>query len=182
MFKYDVKRNPLMSLLLILTIACLIGAELLAVLSSLATANYAISSIMTVALVTEGVIIALALVYILSTFLKGSVWMIIFDVVRLIATACICICLYMVLSERATLMGYLWFSTLETGNVSAELALTEGVISCVLYLAALAALACSGIGELVDARKRMKNREEILEEIQLLNEQLETLDKIEEVK
>ncbi len=175
MYKYLIKRNAWIGLLVALAAACLIAAELYAMLSSAATANYEISSLQLVMQLTEIAIGLLIFVFIFGSFLKGSFWMVVFDVLRFVAIVCICLSLYMVLSERATLMGYLWFSTLETGNVAAELALEQGVISCGLYLAALLFVGCSGLGELVDAKKRKMDKDDVLAEIKELQEKLKEM-------
>ncbi len=173
---YAIKRNNFFSLFIIAPIILLVAAEILSILSSRANATYEIERLQTVMICCEVAVLLLALIFIFSPYLRGNIGMIIVDAVRLAAVVLVCLCLYIVLDERATLMGYVWFSDLESGNAASVRALQQGVIASVLYAAALACLAVSGCIEFVNAKSIKRSKEAIEAEISALEEELKALD------
>lgn len=169
---YAIKRNNLATLVILLAVVGGIAAELLALFSSRANSTYAITSLYDVMIMTEVAVAVLVIIYIGSFFFKGNIAMIAFDVLRLAAVALLCVCFYLVLEERATLMGYVWFSDLESGNANSVNALNYGVGSAVCYAVTIIILAATGAVEFINARKQKRSREEILADIDKLKKEL----------
>ncbi len=169
---YAIKRNDFVTPVILLAVVGGIAAELLALFSSRANSTYAITSLYDVMIMTEVAVAVLVIIYIGSFFFKGNIAMIAFDVLRLAAVALLCVCLYLVLEERATLMGYVWFSDLESGNANSVNALNYGVASAACYAFTIIVLAVSGAVEFINAKKLKRTREEIIADIEVLNKEL----------
>ncbi|MCD8308292.1 MAG: hypothetical protein LUD19_00440 [Clostridia bacterium] len=178
---YAVNRNSYLSLLLILSIAAGAVAELFAIMSSRANSGYPISVLDDVMLYSELAVGLLIAIFVLSIFLKGKISTIILDLMRLAAVALFCMCMYYVLVERADLMGYVWFSTLESDNPDSVNALNYGVISAGCYVGAIIICAVSGGFDLVSSVKKSRTRQEVLADIAVLEEELASIP-AEEVK
>lgn len=172
---YQIKRNEYGSLSLLLPIAGAILAEYLAILSSYANSTYPIESLQSVMVMTEVAVGLLIAVFLLSVYLKGRICMYALDAVRLAAVVLLSICLYNVLEQRATLMGYVWFSDLESGNAKSVSALNYGVWSAVVYALTVLAAAATGAVEFVSAKKVARTREIVQEEIVELQRELDAL-------
>ena len=172
---YAIKRNNLATLVILLAVVGGIAAELLALFSSRANSTYAITSLYDVMIMTEVAVAVLVIIYIGSFFFKGNIAMIAFDVLRLAAVALLCVCLYLVLEERATLMGYVWFSDLESGNANSVSALNLGVASAALYVGSVILLAVTGAVEFISAKKVKRTREVVQAEIDELNKELASM-------
>lgn len=170
--RYAIKRNNLATLVILLAIVAGIAAEFLALLSSRANSTYAITALYDVMIMTEVAVAVLIIIYALSFFARGNIAMIVFDVLRLAAVALLCVCLFIVLDERATLMGYVWFSDLESGNANSVNALNYGVASAACYAFTIIVLAVSGAVEFINAKKLKRTREEIITDIEVLNKEL----------
>ena len=166
--RYAIKRNNLATLVILLAIVAGIAAEFLALLSSRANSTYAITALYDVMIMTEVAVAVLIIIYALSFFARGNIAMIVFDVLRLAAVALLCVCLFIVLDERATLMGYVWFSDLESGNANSVNALNYGVASAACYAFTIIVLAVSGAVEFINAKKLKRTREEIIADIEVL--------------
>ncbi len=172
MKKVNIKfnRSRLVTLIIILPILLIGAAEILAIISSHQTTSYAITELVTVEALSEVAIWLLIAAYVLSFFIKGKIYSIVFDVVRLGVVAMLCYCFYTVISERADLMGYVWFSDLESGNQTAVNALNYGVASGVLYVVGIISLAGSAAIEFVNAGIIKRTREEIESDTELQSE------------
>lgn len=169
---YLVKRNPYASPLLALPVVCLMIAEYLAYISSHANDTYAITALDEVMVLTEISAVLILVVLFAGIFLKGEASMIVLDALRMLAVALICMCFYIVLEQRATLMGYVWFSSLESGNANSVKALNYGVASAALYAFSLILLAISGAAEFVTCKKYKKTRAQLEQEIGELQSEL----------
>jgi hypothetical protein len=60
-----------------------------------------------------------------------------YDILRWLVVILICIALSLMISERTVLMGYIYFSDLESGNPVAVAAMNNAVVSWILYGLAL---------------------------------------------
>ena len=174
---YLIKRNQYGAPILLLPVLCVALAEFLAILSSRANSTYPVTELDSVMAMSEVAIVFLVLMSVLSVYLKGTASMAVMDAFRLIAVVMMCLCLYTMLDERATLMGYVWFSDLESGNANSVNALNYGVASAALYAAAILICAVSGAIEFVSCKKVKRSREDILADMAVLNEELSSLDK-----
>lgn len=175
--KYLVKRNQYGAPVLLLAVIAVALAEFMAILSSYANATYAITSLESDMAMSEIALVFLILMAVLSVYLKGTASMVVMDVFRLIAVIMACACLYTVLDERATLMGYVWFSDLESGNANSVNALNYGVAAAALYAFSVIVCAISGAVEFVSFKKVKRTREDVLAEIEGLNKELAAMDK-----
>ncbi len=173
--KYQINKNEYLSLLMLLPIAAGIIAEYMAILSSYANSSYAIESLQSVMVMTEIAVGFLIAMFFLSIYLKGRIFMYVFDAVRIAAVVLFSLCLYRVLDERATLMGYVWFSDLESGNANSVSALNYGVISAVMYAVTILLTAATGAVEFVTAKKIARTREVIQSEIEELQLELKSI-------
>ena len=174
---YLVRRNQYGAPLLLLPVLGVALAEFLAILSSYANKSYLINGLDSVMAMSEIAIVFLILMSVLSVYLKGTASMIVMDFLRLIAVAMMCACLYIVLEQRATLMGYVWFSDLESGNANSVNALNYGVAAAALYAVSVLVTAATGAIEFVSCKKVRRTREDVLGEIEELKSELEDMDK-----
>ena len=172
---YAIKRNGNGTALLLLPIILAAAAEILAFFSSRANSTYPITSLDTVMFLTEFAVGILVIIYVLSFILKGTACMVAFDALRGVAVALLCICIYTVLEERATLMGYVGFSDLESGNANSVSALNLGVASAALYVGSVILLAVTGAVEFISAKKVKRTREVVQAEIDELNKELASM-------
>lgn len=170
-----IKRNDYWVLALLLPMAAGAAAEFLAILSSYSNSTYAIESLQTVMVLSEIALALLAAMLLASFYLKGRIGMYVLDVVRVAAVVLLCVCLYQVLAERATLMGYVWFSDLESGNLNSVNALNYGVASAALYAVAILLTAATGWIEFVTKRGK-RTKEAIQAEIDALQKELKRLE------
>ena len=170
--KYEINRNNGAVIFLLIPIICAGAAELLAYFSSEANSAYAISVLDEIMFMSEFALALLAIVFVLSFFLKGQAALIVLDVLKAVAVVLLCVCLYDVLEERATLMGYVWFSDLESGNENSVNALNYGVISAVLYVVSIVSIAVTGCINLVSAKKIDRTPEVVRGEIEELQSEL----------
>ena len=173
---YKIKRNRFGTLIILIPIILIAFAELFAIMSSRETESYIITSLTTAEVLSEVCIALLIVAYVLSFHIKGRIYSIVFDVVRLAVAAMLCWCVYTILSERAELMGYVWFSDLESNNQLAVNALNYGVVSAVLYVVGIVALAASSVVEFVNAGVARRSREEVESEIRELQAELAAID------
>ena len=95
--------------------------------------------------------------------------------VRVAAVVLLCVCFYQVLAGRATLMGYVWFSDLESGNLNSVNALNYGVASAALYAVAILLTVATGWIEFVTKRGK-RTKEAIQAEIDALQKELKRLE------
>ena len=172
---YAIKRNDFGAAFLLLPVLAAVAAEILAYFSSRANGTYPITALETVMFLTEFAVGLLVISYVLSFFVKGKACMMAFDVFRAAAAALLCVCVYIVLEERATLMGYVWFSDLESGNVKSVSALNLGVASAACYVVSVILLAVSGAIEFVSAVKVKRTRETVQAEIAELERELKAI-------
>lgn len=175
--KYLIQRNNGGAMLLVLAILALVLAEVFALFSSRANNTYAIIGLDAVMIFTEVAVVFLVIVFFLSVYLKGKAFMLAMDLLRALAVALVCACLFIVLEQRATLMGYVWFSDLESGNVNSVNALNYGVASAAFYAVALIVMAITGGFELVSYKKVKRTPEVIQDEIAALQQELADMKK-----
>ncbi len=172
---YHIKKNQIVPLFILSAIILAVAAEVLALMSD-HTSSYTIENLITLMTLTEIAIFILIAVYILSFYLKGRINLILIDAARFAAVVLLCISLYYVLSDRATLMGYVWFSDLASGNADAVLALNYGVISAALYIATIIVLAVSCGWDIIPANKVKRTPEIVKAEIAALQKELVELE------
>ena len=170
--KYEINRNNRAVIFLLIPIVCAAFAELFAYFSSEANSAYAISVLEDVMFMSEFALAFLIEVFILSFLLKGRAALIVLDIMKMVAVVLLCVCLYYVLEERATLMGYVWFSDLESGNVNSVNALNYGVVSAACYAVSIISLAVTGCINLVSAKKIKRTPESVQKEIDELQREL----------
>ena len=169
-----IKRNQYLSLLLLLPIASAFIGECLAILSSYSNSSYAIEPLQQVMVLSEIAAALLIVMFIAGFYCTGRPAMYVLDALRIAAVVLLCVCLYLVLSQRATLMGYVWFSDLESGNIQSVKALNFGVASAAVYAVSILLCAATGVIEVV-ASKKARSREGIQAQIAALQKQLESL-------
>ncbi len=176
--KYAIERTQYFGSIFMALALILIGiAEMFVILSSRASTVYQLTNLLTIEILTEVAIGALILVVCLSFILKGRIYTIIFDIVRIGAVVVICYCLYSILAQRAELMGYVWFSDLEKNNENAVNALNFGVYSAVFYLLGLVFLGITSGLEYVTSIPLKRTKIEINQEIEELKQELEAIEK-----
>lgn len=172
---YQIKKNKYFDLLIFIPAILCVVAEYLAVVSSYANETYAITALYAVMVMSEIALALLIAVFFIGLYFKGQIVMLILDAVRIVAVVLLCVCFFIVLDERATLMGYVWFSDLESGNANSVNALNYGVGSAVVYAIAALATAATGAVEFVFAKRIPRTREMVQGEIAELEKELAKL-------
>lgn len=109
-----------------------LAAMILSILSS--QMAYAVTNIRTVIVCTVGVMLLEVIGIIIKNKLKGTI---VIDTMFLLAIFLTAYALCQMIMGRLNLMGYVWFSDLESGNPVAVGALNLAVASWVCYLLAL---------------------------------------------
>lgn len=172
---YQIKRSQYGTIILLFPIFLALLAEYFAILSSYANSTYSIEDLESIMVLTEIAVGILLVMFLLSIYVKGKAFMIVMDLCRFLAVVFFCICLYTILEQRATLMGYVWFSDLESGNANSVDALNYGVISAVLYAVSVLLAAASGAVEFVSAKKIRRTRAIIQSEIDELQKEMQNV-------
>ncbi len=101
--------------------------------------------------------------YVLDGMFEGEAFSIVCDVLRLAAVGLIIACFSVMVSSRAKLMGYIWFSTKEKGNGDAVLALNFALVSWVFYFLGVVSLAVSLFKDFCVGFKKTDAKEETKE-------------------
>ncbi|MCD8287200.1 MAG: hypothetical protein LUD50_08260 [Clostridia bacterium] len=128
---------------IVLTILALVFSSISNTTGLEASSTYGVNQISTVIACGVVALVLAAVSFVLDCMLGNKIFSIVADVLRFAAAALLIYCFTIMISARAELMGYIWFSDFESGNATAISALNMAVVSWVFYFLGVVACAVS---------------------------------------